>query len=315
MRFERGDKSVHVIRNLLYLYSLGTEYYDTVNNNTLHIYYKQKSNSLINDPDVVTALENNSTNMESIELFDENNLYKFQVYDKSSNNGSDSHSALKTSPSICITGHSDTSIEELHRPSKNRCISTKIFQRLSLFDDPHYAEEEQMILSKFISDQSMFDANLKSDLDRQSDKFEKRKKNRLLKQYLIKKKKIKPYIKRSQETLSASHHTIHKSDTIRIMDDLLILAQQKVMCEQKEMEVEIEKLIKKNLEEMHKNIDQLKESLVNEAKSMEENGFPHVAKKLYAEIEVEVEEMKEQYEESRITEIEKIRLKYVKGLK
>jgi len=86
------------------------------------------------------------------------------------------------------------------------------------------------------------------------------------------------------------------------------------MCDQKQMEDEIEMYIKKNIEEMYNSIEELKDSLSKEAKSMEENGFPNVARKLYDEIDTEIECLKEQYEELRINGIEKIKIKYVKCL-
>lgn len=48
---------------------------------------------------------------------------------------------------------------------------------------------------------------------------------------------------------------------------------------------------------------------------MIENGFPNVAKKLTEEMNNEIEELKYQFEESRLKSIEKIKMKFVKRLK
>jgi len=104
-------------------------------------------------------------------------------------------------------------------------------------------------------------------------------------------------------------------ETNKIVDEIQVLSQRKVMCDQSIMGGEIENFIRNNLVEMHKNIHELKDSLVKEAINMEETGFSHVAKKLYEEIDYETEELKSQYDAQRLIGIEKIKSKYVKVFK
>ena len=98
-----------------------------------------KSNVLISDPEVTAVLEKNTNQMEAIELFEENNLYKIvkkadlneiRLGDKTSNDASDPQSGLKTSPSICITIESNNSNEL--RTIKQRSNPSKMFSRINV---------------------------------------------------------------------------------------------------------------------------------------------------------------------------------------
>jgi len=57
MKYDKGDKNVNNIRHLLYLYSVGTEYYDSVNNDKLYSYYQEKQMRLITDDHVINLLD------------------------------------------------------------------------------------------------------------------------------------------------------------------------------------------------------------------------------------------------------------------
>jgi hypothetical protein len=95
---------------------------------------------LIRDPDVIAALEDNPKNVETIELFEENNLYKVvkkgdfnekKMSDKASCDGSENQSRLKTSPSITFSVDSNNS-NDILKALKNNCISSKLFFKLSV---------------------------------------------------------------------------------------------------------------------------------------------------------------------------------------
>jgi len=266
------------------------------------------------DPNVISVLENDKSHVETIELFDENNLYKIvkkdseKQTDKHSNNGSDySQSRLRTSSSICLTQDSCDSNEDRPR-SKTKTISSKFISRLSMDN----LNEER--ISKFKSGLATFALKVMNDVNCQREHFEKRKQNKMLKQYLIKRNKSKSYIKRSRKILLACG-TISVDETLKMIDDILLLSQRKMVCEQKIMEDEMEVFIKKNLNEMHNSIEELKESFVSEAKFMEETGFTHVAERLYEDMEIEIDDMKRQYDEVRFEGIEKIKSKYFKLFK
>lgn len=106
----------------------------------MHTYYKQKSDALIRDPDVIAALEKHPKHAETIELFEENNLYKIvkkgdindkKLSDKASCDSSEVHCGLKTSPSISFSVESNQS-NEIAKFIKNKCITSKLLSRLSV---------------------------------------------------------------------------------------------------------------------------------------------------------------------------------------
>jgi len=95
---------------------------------------------LIRDPDVIVALEDNPKNVEMIELFEDNNLYKVvkkgdfnqkKMNDKASCDGSENQSRLKTSPSTTFSVDSNNS-NDILKAMKNNCISSKLFLKLSV---------------------------------------------------------------------------------------------------------------------------------------------------------------------------------------
>jgi len=268
---------------------------------------------LITDPAVVSVLEKEAPT-EKIDLFNENKIYTLvnkkdqdKQTDKSSINGSDSQSQMRTSSSICLTQESCNSNEGFER-TRSRHLSSRFMPRCSMLD-AFREEESGVLLSKFKDGLNSFNSKIEDDLKCQKEKLEKRKQNKMLQQY-----KRKSFVKRTQKILSACG-TITVDETLNMLEQILALTEKKMFCEQKVLEEEIEQFIKRNMEDMHKNVQELKESLVNEAKSMEESGFPQVAEKLYAELDTEVEEMKSQYEESRYDGIEKIKSKHIKGLR
>ena len=81
--------------------------------------------------------------------------------------------------------------------------------------------------------------------------------------------------------------------------------------------------INANLEEMYKNLDELKLTFEKEIKIMEgtlprfkiENGLTVVVKSLEEDMKNEIENLKDQYEELRRIGIEKINLKYKTSFK
>ena len=73
---------------------------------------------------------------------------------------------------------------------------------------------------------------------------------------------------------------------------------------------EIEEFVKKNMDEMYKSIDELKANFEDEIKEAEENGFPDIANGLKEDLEAEIDNLKDQYEEKQRRETEKIRRKY-----
>ena len=73
---------------------------------------------------------------------------------------------------------------------------------------------------------------------------------------------------------------------------------------------EIEDYVQKNMNEMYQALEELKASFQEEINEAEENGFSDIADGLKQDLQVELDNLKDQYEEQRITETEKIKAKY-----
>jgi hypothetical protein len=81
-------------------------------------------------------------------------------------------------------------------------------------------------------------------------------------------RKGKSYIKRSIDVLKASSN-VKVEETAKILDDIVDLTHRLFLCEQSQMEKEIEGFIEKNFQEMHASIKELRDSICKEAKEME----------------------------------------------
>ena len=75
---------------------------------------------------------------------------------------------------------------------------------------------------------------------------------------------------------------------------------------------EIEDYVQKNMNEMYQAFEELKASFQEEINEAEENGFSDIADGLKQDLQVELDNLKDQYEEQRRTETEKIKAKYAK---
>ena len=75
---------------------------------------------------------------------------------------------------------------------------------------------------------------------------------------------------------------------------------------------EIEDYVQKNMDEMYQALGELKASFQEEINEAEENGFSDIAEGLKEDLQVELDNLKDQYEEQRRAETEKIKAKYAK---
>lgn len=60
-----------------------------------------------------------------------------------------------------------------------------------------------------------------------------------------------------------------KEDTLNILNNILELSEKKAICIQNQVQLEIETFINNNLNEMYKNLDELKQTFEKEIKLME----------------------------------------------
>lgn len=92
MKFDSGDRSIELVRELLYLYSviilkfifsknffyvvqLGMEYYDSINNTLLYSHYSNRNIKMLLNPEVISALDKSksrkSKDLPSLEILDD----------------------------------------------------------------------------------------------------------------------------------------------------------------------------------------------------------------------------------------------------
>ena len=75
---------------------------------------------------------------------------------------------------------------------------------------------------------------------------------------------------------------------------------------------EIENYVQKNMNDMYQALEELKASFQEEINEAEENGFQDIADGLKEDLQAELDNLKDQYEEQRKVETEKIKAKYSK---
>jgi len=213
---------------------------------------------------------------------------------------SEDHSMQKTNATYNNTVESFDGDNSNKRRKDLHC-RTEPNYKSNLFEKEFQNEKDNYII-QLKSSSSKVEESVRNDMNSQSESFKMLKQKKMLK---LSEKGIrsKPFIKRKDDILRAAECSKHE-DTMIILNNIRELSERKLQITQSHMQSEVECFINLNLEEMYKGISELKLSYECEIKQMEDNGYPTVVKGLLEEMKVEMETLKEQYEESRRKGIE-----------
>jgi len=361
MKLEKNDSDMMVVKKLLFLYSIGTEFYDSKNNIEISEYYVNKTVRLITSSQVLNSIEK-GIDLGHDEKFKEE-MYKTlnappaSIFNSSKNvrktidrhiDNENSESLMKTQ-ARCMTLYDDIPNGDVLNLSHRISSKTAFFQigeneendqRMSVLMafKPTYdgkvhkirrqkKQYENNIISEQINSEvknlqenvGKVEEAINSDIEKQHSSFEEKKK---LKKRIVKKPSTNvavPNFQRRQsrrgskydiiiESLS-NNQNVTESD---IMKDILEYSEKQMKLNQDKMQKEIDDFMNKNIREMNEAVEEIRFSYTEDMKDIDENVFPEIMEELKSDMHIEIENLKEKYDELRNTEVEKIKAKYLK---
>ena len=314
--------TVDIIRNLIYIYTIGMEYYDNVHKEKLQKFYSDKITQLYSREDVIEFLDKNPidlNNREGINLFPD---YRRVSVIKNNNNNNITNIKVNKNSTFKIMNEKIDPIEtnltikkKILNVDKNlqkidEAISQSIIDQMSIFEE----RKREMIAKKKVikSKNKTENKNINDGEMEILEQIEKMsKENKLLEEK--QNEKINNNNEKEKENENKNEKITNEEET-EILKELNEKSSKIInnSIGQNQMLKEIEEYVQKNMDEMYKSLEELKASFADEIKEAEENGYPDIAEGLKEDLEAELENMKDQYEEQRRVETDKIREKYKK---
>jgi hypothetical protein len=298
------------------------EYYDSVNKLDLHMFYFEKCNRLLKNEKVIEVLDTlrnkiNFNDNKDIKLFDSDPYINVNSGLKNRRRSmSDKDLSFVTRESAYTPAFTEV-VEDSQYKSKLTRTEVKSKKNENKYLNRLRAQEEvcnlDLKMTKILE-------NVSKEMGDQKSNFERLKNQKI--QSLTNKNKIKSYTTFNTETnYSSTPSTITLEEELLTKD--ILFKQQKDHVIQSMMLRDIEEYIEKNMREMHMALDELKLSFEEEISYVDgnlsklviyfiESVFPDVVNGLRDDMKIELDNMREQYEDQRRVEIEKIRNKYLK---
>lgn len=321
-----------ILRKMVYLYTIAMEYYNLTKKKELEEYYNNKLITLLTRPDVLAFLDDNPIDFNSSNNNSNNsnlNIFSSTSFTITNNNSNNNSNSCNTKDNFYIKKKQyNITREEILQKIKERINSVdvnvlKINEIITKGIVAQMAEyEEQKRKRKIRNNIYTYNYNYNNNNN-----------------HIIESPPLSPSkcaykldfsnssIKPKDSLITSSPLTICGNDIltqlaqindvaspepIKPLNTNLSKRTKRVSIGQNLMLKEIEEYVEKNMNEMYKALDELKESFNIEIRDAEENGYPEIAKGLHEDMQVELENLKDQYEEQRRIETNKIRSKYQK---
>ena len=288
------------------------EYYNLQGKENFEVYYQNKINGLLLNPEIMDYLDKNK-----IDLNEKKELNLFPNYDKKK---------FKTVKVLNRVGSMGSDGSEPIIAKKRQKFSKKenvefINKKITEVDSKLH-KIDQKVSDEIVSQVSNFEIRKRQKKIKRKDgtittqaELEQEEKNKIAEQEKEKEEKLKEQLTITTEDDSKLNN-IEEKDQDSVPSDIEItprsLRRRGSSIDQNAMLKEIEEYVEKNKKEMYQALEELKISYDPEIKEAEESGFPDIAESLREDMSGELENLTAQYEEQRMKEVEAIRAKYSK---
>ena len=289
------------------------EYYNLQGKENFEVYYQNKINGLLLNPDIMDYLDKNK-----IDLNEKKELNLFPNYDKKK---------FKTVKVLNRVGSMGSDGSEPIVPKKKQKFSKKenvdiINKRVTEVDSKLH-KIDQKVSDEIVSQMSNFETRKQQKKIKRKDgtittlvELEQEEKNKIAQQEKEKEEKLKEQLTINTEEEDNKIFNFDEKEKESVPSDIEItprsLRRRGSSIDQNAMLKEIEEYVEKNKKEMYQALEELKISYDPEIKEAEESGFPDIAESLREDMSGELENLTAQYEEQRMKEVEAIRAKYCK---
>ena len=265
------------IRKLIYVYTLGMQYYNLKDKEEFENYYRTKLNNLLLNEKVITYLDTHKVD-----------LSKKVDLDIFSQNTSGDQDSKNKKVNIKTMSHDDAEIAR--NPSIDLFKTKNKIKKADIIEYVNKKIREVDIKLESIDKQVI------NNIAEQMSNFESNKRNK----------------KKRKGSGEANEEKEEEKDTI---NDLINEEPKNPMRRrgssigQNKLMKEIEQYVEQNMKEMYKAIEELRQSYEGEINEAVESGFDEIAESLRNDLKAEEENLTAQYEEERMKQIEIIREK------
>ena len=288
------------------------EYYNLQGKENFEVYYQNKINGLLLNPEIMDYLDKNK-----IDLNEKKELNLFPNYDKKKFK---TVKVLNRVASMGSDGSEPIIAKKRQKFSKKENVEF-INKKITEVDSKLH-KIDQKVSDEIVSQMSNFEIRKRQKKIKRKDgtittqaELEQEEKNKIAEQEKEKEEKLKEQLTITTEDDSKLNN-IEEKDQDSVPCDIEItprsLRRRGSSIDQNAMLKEIEEYVERNKKEMYQALEELKISYDPEIKEAEESGFPDIAESLREDMSGELENLTAQYEEQRMKEVEAIRAKYSK---
>ena len=285
------------IRKLIYVYTLGMQYYNLKEKSEFENYYKNKLNKLLLDENVIKYLDTHKVDLtKKVDL----NIFPKESLSEASPN-------------------KETNKIPMHRKGSRDDNDLKIRYSFDMFKKKNKFKKEEIIeyVRKKIKEVDIklkrIDKKVSDNIVDQMAIFESNKRNKKIRKKKNSEIKEEKEKEKETEVKNEAKNEVNEND-IEIMNNINKNSRRRgSSISQPKFLKEIEEYVEKNMKEMYKAIEELKQSYEGEINEAVESGFDEIAESLRNDLKFEEENLTAQYEEERTKQIELIRAKYKKN--
>ena len=342
MELQQG-LNVPILRKLVYLYTRGMQYYDLIHKEKFREFYYGKLKSLLTKKDVEEFLDKNPINFEDKEDLDKifepkettNVNIKHEILEKDEKEEKEEDNVINDEVNFFAKKVRNNSMTLIKKKINDFDINLFIKKKL-LEVSSNLNKIDQAMTNEMIEQMSEFEANkrkrkiMKSKINNKENQEDKNSDTNSISTPSSngEEQNINDNIIKSAEDelkiLELSGiNSIEKKDSKENISDINNInininiknnenTPTKNIIGNNPMLREIEDYVQKNMNEMYQALEELKASFQEEISEAEENGFQDIADGLKEDLQAELDNLKDQYEEQRKVETEKIKAKYSK---
>lgn len=298
------------IRKLIYVYTLGMQYYNLKEKEDFENYYRNKLNNLLLNDNVVTYLDTHEVDLSKkvdLNIFNNQNTEKTndneETKSEEQSQPTQKKSSMKSSLKNNVQSRDDTEIR--------RSPSLDLFKKKNKIKKADILEYVTRKIKEVDLKLQSIDKQVSNNIVEQMSAFESNKRNKKVK------KSTNTTEKEEKSEDEILNEIVGKENTkVEPELDLNILKKNTrrrgSSIGQTKLLKEIEEYVEQNMKEMYKAIEELKQSYEGEINEAVESGFEEIAESLRSDLKFEEENLTAQYEEERMKQIELIREKYKK---
>jgi hypothetical protein len=288
------------IRKLIYVYTLGMQYYNVNEKEEFENYYRNKLNNLLLNESVIKYLDTHEVDLsKKVDL----NIFSKDKLTVSNNKKEEKE---KKEEEILTKKESRDDTDIIMKSSFNITKKKNKIKKDEIIEYVKRKIKEVDIKLKRIDKQvsdNIVDQMAAFDTNKRNKKIRKKKNSDTKEEKDKDQEKEKEFKNESKIEENEIDISIKKKTHRRRGSSI----------SQPQFLKEIEEYVEQNMKEMYKALEELKQSYEGEISEAVESGFDEIAESLRNDLKFEEENLTAQYEEERMKQIELIRAKYKKN--